>query len=80
MKVQDNQDSIKSLNESIEVAFNSKHEENFLESLCRDLSNSGWKWEKYQSTIYLKKTEGDLTKSKDEIRKVHQVYRDIQLA
>lgn len=80
MKAQDSQILAENSEESIKVVFNSKNEENFLESLCQDLSNSGWKWEKHQSIIHLKKEGKDVTKSKDEIRKVHQVYRDIQLA
>lgn len=66
--------------EILKISFNSEREEKFLESLCNDLKNSGWEWEKADSFFYLQKTQHGEDKSKENVRRIHQIYRDIQLS
>ena len=62
------------------ISFDSEREETFLESLCNDLKNSGWIWEKDESFFYLKKAQFEESKTKENVRRIHQIYRDIQLS
>ena len=63
----------------LEIKFSSDREKEFLAILLGDLSLSGWTGSFHDNHLELKRVNSAEPESKNEIRRVHQLYRNQQL-